>query len=258
MRAGCRANAISVVAYAVRMHMHLLALGGSLLDAKGLLEAFGVAGLVTVIFAETGLLIGFFLPGDSLLVLGGLVAAVGAKSRLGVHVDLWVLLVLLPIAAIAGAQVGYLIGRKAGPPLFNRPDSRLFKHEHVDKAQRYFDKYGPKTIVVARFIPIVRTFANPMAGVAEMKPRTFTIYNVIGGLGWALGVTMLGFVLGKTIPSAQNHLLEIEAIIIVLSLLPVAYELHRTRRQRRLGSQPEQPQRTAMADEPMVAEPVND
>lgn len=260
MHGGAAADRLWGVAYAVSMHTPLLAFGGSLLDAKGLLETFGVIGLVAVIFAETGLLIGFFLPGDSLLVLGGLVAAVGSKSRLGVHVDLWVLLLLLPIAAIVGAQVGYLIGRKAGPPLFNRPDSRLFKREHVDKAQRYFDKYGPKTIVIARFIPIVRTFANPMAGVAEMKPRTFTIFNVIGGLAWALGVTMLGFILGKTIPSAENHLLLIEAIIIVLSLIPVGYELLRTRRQRRLGPGPAERQRTAMVDanESVVAEPVND
>jgi membrane-associated protein len=186
----------------------VLAAGGAL-DPKHLLETFGVLGLFAIIFAETGLLIGFFLPGDSLLVLAGLVSAV------------------------AGAQTGYFIGRKAGPALFNRPNSRLFKHEHVEKAQRYFDKYGPRTIVVARFIPIVRTFANPMAGVAEMPVRTFTTFNLIGGALWTVGVTMLGYVLGKTIPSAEDHLLVIEAVIIGLSLMPVAYEIIRSRRERR-------------------------
>src|SRR5205823_2155774 len=116
-----------------------------------------------------------------------------------------VILVALAAAAIGGAQAGYLIGRQAGPALFRRPESRLFKQEHVDKAQRYFDRYGGTTIVIARFVPIVRTFANPMAGVARMPVRTFTFFNVIGGLSWAVGVTMLGFVLGKTIPGARNH-----------------------------------------------------
>jgi membrane-associated protein len=210
----------------------VLAAGGAI-DPKNLLETFGVLGLFAIIFAETGLLIGFFLPGDSLLVLAGLVAAVGAKSGLDIRINLVVVIAGLFVSAVAGAQTGYFIGRKAGPALFNRPQSRLFKHEHVEKAQRYFDKYGPRTIVVARFIPIVRTFANPMAGVAEMPVRTFTTFNLIGGALWTVGVTMLGYVLGKTIPSAEDHLLVIEAVIIVLSLMPVAYELLRTRRERR-------------------------
>jgi membrane-associated protein len=202
------------------------------LDAKSLLESVGVIGLFVVIFAETGLLIGFFLPGDSLLVLAGLVAAVGAKSSIDVHVNLAVVLVGLFIAATAGAQTGYLIGRKAGPTLFNRPKSRLFKPDHVDRAQRYFDHYGAKTVMIARFVPIVRTFANPMAGVAKMDPRKFATFNVIGAAVWTVGVTMLGWVLGKTIPSAEDHLLVIEGIIIALSLLPIAYEVLRHRRER--------------------------
>jgi membrane-associated protein len=204
---------------------------GGAIDPKNLLETFGTIGLFAIVFAETGLLIGFFLPGDSLLVLAGLICAVGAKSDLDVSLNLPLILVGLAIAAIAGAQTGYLIGRKAGPALFRRPDSRLFKHEHVEKAQRYFDRYGPKTIVVARFIPIVRTFANPMAGVAGMDVRQFTTFNVIGGTAWTIGVTMLGFVLGKTIPSAEDHLLVIEAVIIVLSLVPIAVEVIRHRRE---------------------------
>jgi membrane-associated protein len=202
------------------------------LDPGNLLETFGVIGLFAIVFAETGLLIGFFLPGDSLLVLAGLVCAVGSDSKLNISLNLGVVLVGLFVAAVAGAQTGYFIGRKAGPALFNRPQSRLFKHEHVEKAQHYFDKYGPKTVVLARFIPIVRTFANPMAGVAGMPVRDFTTFNIIGGAMWAVGVTMLGFVLGKTIPSAEDHLLVIEAVIIVLSLLPIAFEVVRARRRR--------------------------
>ena len=209
-----------------------------MLDAKSLLESVGVIGLFVVIFAETGLLIGFFLPGDSLLVLAGLVAAVGAKSSIDVHINLAVVLVGLFIAATAGAQTGYLIGRKAGPTLFNRPKSRLFKPAHVDKAQRYFDHYGAKTVMIARFVPIVRTFANPMAGVAKMDPRKFATFNVIGAAVWTVGVTMLGWVLGKTIPSAEDHLLVIEGIIIALSLLPIGYEVLRHRRERTAVANP--------------------
>jgi membrane-associated protein len=207
-------------------------LAASPVDPKGLLETFGVLGLFGIVFAETGLMVGFFLPGDSLLVLAGLVAAVGAESNLNVDINLGVVLVGLFIAAVVGAETGYFIGLKAGPALFRRPDSRLFKQEYVDKAQHYFDRYGPKTIVLARFVPIVRTFANPIAGVAKMPIREFTIFNIVGGAVWTVSVTMLGYLLGKTIPSAEDHLLLIEAIIIVLSLVPVAIEVVRTRRER--------------------------
>ncbi|MEY2571755.1 MAG: rane-associated protein [Acidimicrobiaceae bacterium] len=209
-----------------------------MLDAKSLLESVGVIGLFFVIFAETGLLIGFFLPGDSLLVLAGLVAAVGDKSSINVHINLGVVLVGLFIAATAGAQTGYLIGRKAGPALFTRPKSRLFKPEHVVKAQHYFDRYGAKTVMIARFVPIVRTFANPMAGVAQMDAKKFTTFNLIGGAIWSVGVTMLGFVLGKTIPSAEDHLLPIELVIIFLSVLPIGYEVLRHRRNRGAVAEP--------------------
>jgi membrane-associated protein len=207
-------------------------LASSPVDPKSLLETFGVLGLFGIVFAETGLMVGFFLPGDSLLVLAGLVSAVGAQSKLNVDINLGVVLVGLFIAAVIGAQTGYFIGLKAGPALFRRPDSRLFKQEYVDKAQHYFDRYGPKTIVLARFVPIVRTFANPIAGVAKMPVRDFTIFNIVGAAVWTVSVTMLGYVLGKTIPSAEDHLLLIEGIIIVLSLIPVVVEVVRTRRQR--------------------------
>jgi len=212
----------------------VLAAGGAI-DPKHLLETFGVLGLFAIIFAETGLLVGFFLPGDSLLVLAGLVSAVGVKSA-GLDMkplNLGVVLGGLFVSAVLGAQVGHLIGYKAGPALFNKPDSRFFKQKYVDRAQHYFDKYGHRTIIVARFIPIVRTFANPMAGVARMKPRDFFVYNLIGGAAWTVGVTMLGYVLGKTIPSAEDHLPVIEGVIILLSLTPIAYEVVKHRRDRK-------------------------
>src|SRR5262249_16110697 len=152
-------------------------------------------GLFGIVFAETGLMVGFFLPGDSLLVLAGLTAAVGAESGLNVDINLGVVLVGLFFAAVVGAQTGYFIGLKAGPAQLPKPDSRLFKQEYVDKAQHYCDKYGPKTIVLARFVPIVRTFANPIAGVARMPVRDFTIFNIVGAAVWTVSVTMLGYVL---------------------------------------------------------------
>jgi membrane-associated protein len=198
------------------------------MDPKHLLEVFGVVGLLGIIFAETGLLIGFFLPGDSLLVFAGLVAARPAASS--VHVNLAVVLVGCSVAAIVGAQTGYWIGRRAGPAIFRRPDSRFFKREYVEKAHSYFDRYGAKTIIVARFIPIVRTFANVVAGVGTMSSRAFATFNVVGGLLWVVSVTLLGYALGKNIPHAEDHLLVIEGVVIALSLVPVALEVLRSRR----------------------------
>jgi len=198
------------------------------MDPKHLLEVFGVVGLLGIIFAETGLLIGFFLPGDSLLVFAGLVAARPRAST--VHVNLAVVLVGCSVAAVLGAQTGYWIGRRAGPAIFRRPDSRFFKRQYVEKAHSYFDRYGAKTIVVARFIPIVRTFANVVAGVGAMSSRAFATFNVVGGLLWVVSVTLLGYALGKNIPHAEDHLLVIEGVVIALSLVPVALEVLRSRR----------------------------
>src|SRR5262249_51461991 len=145
----------------------------------------------------------------------------GADSKLNLDLNLGVVLVGLFIAAVIGAQTGYFIGQKAGPALFRQPDSRLFKQKTVAKGQHNSDRYGTKTIVLARFIPIVRTFANPIAGVAKMPVREFTIFNIIGAALWIVTVTMLGFVLGKTIPSAEDHLFVIEGIIIALSLIAI-------------------------------------
>jgi membrane-associated protein len=190
-----------------------------------LLEAFGTIGLLLVVFAESGLLIGFFLPGDSLLFTAGVFAAAGKLS----------LPVILPgvfIAAVAGDQVGYAFGNRAGPALFRRPDSRFFKQAYLEKAQRYFDEHGPRTIVLARFVPIVRTFAPIVAGAGSMRYRTFVTYNVVGGFVWGVGVTSLGFALGEAI-DIDKYLLPVIALIVACSLVPVALELRRAREEHR-------------------------
>ena len=202
----------------------------NLLDAGYLVRTAGTAGVIAIVFAETGLLAGFFFPGDSLLFTAGLFSSPGRHH--GAHLNLAIILPGVLIAAIAGAQVGYLIGRRIGPPLLRREDSRLFKHEYVERAQAYFDRQGPKTILLARFIPVVRTFANPMAGVAGMDARTFTIFNVIGGFLWAGGVTLAGYELGDHITNVDRYLLPIIALIIVVSFIPVLLELTRSRRKR--------------------------
>jgi membrane-associated protein len=172
------------------------------------------------------LLVGFFLPGDSLLFTAGLL------SSTGVLPPLWVLLVTVPLAAIAGDQVGYLIGRRAGPAIFSRPESRLFHHEHVERANAFFERYGGRTIVLARFVPIVRTFAPVCAGVARMRYRTFVAYNVVGGILWGAGVTALGYFLGQVELIAAN--IEVALVAIVgVSLIPVLVELYRGDRRRR-------------------------
>ena len=197
-----------------------------LVDPEKLLAAFGTIGLFIVIFAESGLLVGFFLPGDSLLFTAGLLASQG-------KLNLPLILVGCFVAAVAGDQVGYLFGNRVGPALFRRPDSRFFKREHVARAQAYFDRHGPKTIVLARFVPIVRTFAPIVAGVGDMTYRTFVTFNVVGGLLWAVGVTLLGYVLGEVIPDIDKYLLPAIALIIACSLVPMVLEILKGRRKAR-------------------------
>jgi membrane-associated protein len=199
----------------------------SALDPKHLLETFSYAGLFLIIFAETGLLIGFFLPGDSLLFTAGLLAAPGVHDP--VHLNLAVVLPGVIVAAILGAQTGYLIGRTAGPALFRKPDSRIFKREYVTKAEEFFDKGGTRSVVLARFVPIVRTFLNPLAGVAKMSAQAFTIANVIGGLLWGGGVTIAGYALGKSIKNVDRYLLPIIGVIVLVSLIPVVLEIRKSR-----------------------------
>ena len=201
------------------------------LDPKDLLESFGpwaTIGLFLIIFAETGLLIGFFLPGDSLLFAAGILASQG-------NLNLAVIAIGCFLAAVIGDQVGYTIGHRAGPALFRRPDSRIFKQKYVDRTKEFFEKHGPKTILLARFVPIVRTFAPVLAGVGEMDRRTFTTYNVVGGFIWAVGVTIAGYVLGNAIGAnnVDKYLLPIIAVIVVLSILPPLIEALRERRRNR-------------------------
>ncbi len=201
-------------------------------------EKAGAAALPVVtgiIFAESGLFFGFFLPGDSLLFFTGFLTSSAAKSEapfseFAAHIpDLPVVLVCLAVAAIVGDQVGYMFGRKVGPTLFTRPNSRLFKQENVAKAHDFFEKHGPRSIVLARFIPIVRTFTPIVAGVGAMRYRTFVTYNVMGGLLWAVGLTVLGHYLGEIEFIRENIELAIVAVV-ALSLVPVAIEIFRSRR----------------------------
>ena len=193
-----------------------------------LISTFGTVGVFAIIFAETGLLVGFFLPGDSLLFTAGLLSAPSVHRT--VHLNLAVVLPGVFVAAVVGAQVGYLIGRRAGPAVFRRPESRLFKQEYVHRARVFFDDHGARTIVLARFIPVVRTFSNVMAGVARMDPRTFTTFNLAGGFVWSIGVTLAGYFLGRAVPNIDRYLLPIVAVIVVLSVVPVALEARRRTR----------------------------
>ncbi|MEU8569416.1 VTT domain-containing protein [Streptomyces pathocidini] len=205
--------------------MTTLALGPSWLDPDYLIQTFGLIGILTIVFAESGLLIGFFLPGDSLLFTTGLLVATDQY----LHYPLWLVCLLIVVAAVLGDQVGYLFGRKVGPSLFKRPDSKLFKQENVEKAHEFFEKHGPKSLVLARFVPIVRTFTPIIAGVSRMNYRSFITFNVIGGLAWGAGVTLLGAALGQIDFVHEN----IEAIlvgIVLLSVVPIVIEYLRARR----------------------------
>jgi membrane-associated protein len=194
-----------------------------LLDPTRLIDTFGLAGMMAIVFAECGLLVGFFLPGDSLLFTAGLLVAGGLVA------PLWLVLLFLPVAAVAGNLAGWWIGRQAGPAVFDRPDSRLFQRRHVERAQEFFDRNGARTIVLARFVPVVRTFATVMAGVARMDFRRFALYSLVGGIAWTTSVTMLGFWLGQ-VAVVRNHVELFVLGVIALSLVPVAIETLRGRR----------------------------
>ncbi|MFJ8165785.1 DedA family protein [Streptomyces sp. NPDC096136] len=204
------------------------ALAVNLLDAHSLLAAFGVVGIAVVMFAETGLLVGFFLPGDSLLFTAGLLCA-GAADR-STTLSLPAVLAAAVVGALAGAQCGYLIGRKAGPALLARSRSRKL-HEGAARAEELLAKYGhAKAIVLARFVPVVRTVLNPLAGVLNIPARVFTFWQVAGGLLWTVGLVLAGYALGSSIPSVDTYLLPIVGLIVAVSLLPVAIEILRSRR----------------------------
>ena len=179
--------------------------------------------LVGIVFTETGLLVGFFLPGDSLLITAGLLAGMGS-------LNIWWLNGVVNAAAILGDSTGYAIGRRLGPRIFTRPKSMLFNPKHVQRTQRFYEKYGAKTIVIARFVPIIRTFAPVLAGVGSMRYRRFLTYNVVGGIGWVVSMTLAGYLLGQTVPNISKHMHELVIVIIVLSVIPIAVEVYRERR----------------------------
>jgi membrane-associated protein len=198
------------------------------LSPTHLLNDFGALGVLIILFAETGILLGIVLPGDSLLFTAGLLSATTRKGD--VHLNLPLVVVAAVIGAAVGAQTGYLLGRKFGPRLFRRPDSRFFKQEYVERTRVYLERYGPaKAVLLARFVPVVRTLMNPLAGVAEIDGGVFLASNLVGAVVWGAGVTVAGYFLGKSIPNVDHYLLPIIAVIVLLSLIPVALEIRKHR-----------------------------
>ncbi|MEV5570667.1 DedA family protein [Spirillospora sp. NPDC052269] len=197
------------------------------LDPHSLISAFGVFGIFAVIFAETGLLVGFFLPGDTLLFAAGLFSTATAAHGAGIpQMSLPMLMIGAPVCAIAGAQVGHWLGARYGRKLFDRPNSRIIRPEHVQKAEYYFNKFGPaKAVVLARFIPVVRTFLNPLAGTLEMPARTFFIWNVVGAVLWTESIVVAGHYLGSRVKGIDKYVLPVVLLAVVASMIPVAREV---------------------------------
>lgn len=191
-------------------------------DLLPLILSFGYAGLFALVFAESGLFFGFFLPGDSVLFSVGLLASQGAFN-------IFILVPLITTAAILGDSVGYWFGAKVGRKLFKKEDSLLFKQAYLDQTRAYYERYGAMTIIIARFIPVVRTFAPILAGVAHMRYGTFLRYNIIGGVVWGAGLPLLGYFLGSVIPGIDRYIYPIVAGIIILSFVPVALQWWRVR-----------------------------
>ncbi|WP_424707706.1 DedA family protein [Kitasatospora acidiphila] len=205
----------------------------NILDASSVLSAFGALGIAVVLFAETGLLVGFMLPGDSLLFTAGLLCVSGTHS--GPHLVLWQVLLSAVVGALAGAQVGYLIGKRGGRALLARSERKALK-QGVARAEELLAQYGhAKAIVLARFIPVVRTVLNPMAGVLEVPQRTFALWQVVGGLVWSVGVVLAGYALGSSVPSIDKYLLPIIGLVVVVSVIPIALEMLRARKAARQG-----------------------
>jgi len=191
-------------------------------DVRGLVQAGGYIALAIIVFAETGLMIGFFLPGDSLLVTAGLFAAKGDLNI--VHLNL-----LLMACAILGDATGYYIGRKLGPALFRKEDSLLFKKKHLIATHEFYERHGGKTIIIARFVPVVRTFAPVVAGMADMTYRRFALFNIVGGIAWVFSMTMIGYMLVTLFPATEQHIEKVIIIVIFVSLLPGLIEWLRAR-----------------------------
>lgn len=208
----------------------------NLLNANSIVASLGLVGVLFVLFVETGLLVGLVLPGDSLLFVAGVSASGTATAIVGTRLSLPVLLATAPIAAVIGAQVGHHLGAKYGRPLFQRPEGRVFNQSRVVRAEEWLAKYGEgRAIVLARFVPIVRTLINPLAGILHVPARRFFRWNVIGGILWTETVIMIGYVLGEKLKgSVDRYLLPLIAIIIVVSVIPVGLELRAERRRRRI------------------------
>src|SRR5271169_4558397 len=203
----------------IELIRHLVA---QLYDVRGLIEWGGTALVCVIVFVETGMFVGFFLPGDSLLVTAGVFAAAG-------HLKIGMLLSFVTLCAIAGDQVGYFIGRKAGQNLYNRKDSRFFKKRHLESAHEFYERNGGKTIILARFVPIIRTFCPPVAGAAGMSYGRYLLYDIAGGIAWVWSMTLLGYSLGRTIPNIDKRMHYVIAIVILLSLMPAAYQAWKAR-----------------------------
>lgn len=191
-------------------------------DLPSLIQTIGYLGIFIIIFAESGLFFGFFLPGDSLLFTAGLLASQG-------YFSIVLLILIITIAAILGDQVGYLFGKKFGPKIFNRDDSFYFKKRYTKDAEIFYEKHGKKTVLIARFLPIIRTFIPILAGVGKMNYFTFISYNILGGLIWGGGITFLGYFLGEKIPNADTYLLPIILVIVFISILPTIYSFLKNR-----------------------------
>lgn len=194
----------------------------TLLDPKHLLEVLGYAGYFIAIFSESGLFFGIIFPGDSLLVTAGLIASAG-------HLNIWILLVGGLICAILGDNVGYYTGKKLGPRIFTKEESWFFKRSYIEKSEIYFKKHGPKTIIFARFIPFVRTFAPMLAGVGNMEYKKFFLYNIIGGFIWMVTLLLSSYFLGTLIPTLDQYVLPIAGGIFIVSFLPLMYKIIKTR-----------------------------
>lgn len=183
-----------------------------------LIKAAGYLGLFLIVFAESGLLVGFFLPGDSLLFTAGFLASQG-------HLNIFAVTFLLWLGAVLGDNVGYAFGKKVGPKIFKREDSLLFHKDHLDRAEKFYHEHGPKTIILARFFPIIRTFAPILAGVGKMHYSKFVKYNLIGGTLWTVMLTLLGYFIGNMIPDIDKYLLPVLAGIVLLSVIPALFHL---------------------------------
>ncbi|MFI8230674.1 DedA family protein [Streptomyces sp. NPDC085900] len=202
----------------------------NVLDAGSLLSAFGALGVAAVLFAETGLLVGFFLPGDSLLFTAGLLCANGVRGS--VHLSLGQVLPAAAVGALLGAQAGYWIGRRGGRALLARSRARKL-HEGAARAEELLARYGhAKAVVLARFVPVVRTVLNPLAGALDVPVRTFTLWQVVGGLVWTVGLVLGGYALGSSVPNVDRYLLPMVAVVVLVSLTPIALEARRARARR--------------------------